>query len=257
MAIKISRTSFSICLLLLLAALFLFGCASTKLPRYMSSDYASGIRNIVIVTKLDHEGLSLLDLAEIKKEEHSKQYGGVTRGALGAALEWIIVEGIASYKINALIGGSIEPVRESVADFDARTTFDDITYRTFSEQIRTHRDIHSIVMLKTNDLSQEELIKNQPHERKDNGSDVVLEIDYSHGIGAFAEERPLPAIVARISVRSIPEQATIMSDTLLTYSCDDHYYTLADYAANNGEIYKQCFRKIVEKLSQRLANIYF
>ena len=153
-------------------------------------------------TKLDQEGLSLLDLSEIKKAEHSKQYGGVTHGALGAALEWIIVEGIASYKINSLIGGSIEPVRESVADFDARATFDDITYRTFSEQIRTHRDIHSIVMLKTNDLRQEELIKNLPQEPRGSSSDVVLEIDYSYGIGAFSEERPLPAIVAQFPLRA-------------------------------------------------------
>jgi hypothetical protein len=254
---KIPSTSFCTCLLLLLAASLLFGCASTKVPRYMSSDYVSGIKNIVVVTKLDHAGLSLLDLSEIKKKEHSKQYGGVTRGALGASLEWIIVEGIASYKINSLIGGSIEPVRESIADFDARTTFDDITYKTFSEQIRTHREIHSIVMLKANDLYQEDRVKNQPHERKNNGSDVVLEIDYSYGIGAFSEERPLPVIVARISVRCVPEHEIIMSDTVVTYSCDDHYYTLADYAANNGEIYKQCFREIAEKLSQRLANIYF
>jgi hypothetical protein len=227
----------------------LSGCATV--PRYMSNDYINKIKNIAVVTNLQDDSLSVLDVTGIRKQENSKQYGGVMYGAIGGALEALIIEGISSYKINSLIGGSITPIQESIAGFDVKATFDDIVNKHFFEHIRANRDIQSLVMLKTvNSLE-------FPNEQHNSNPDTLLKIEYRYGIGAFTEKKPVPAIVADISAISLPENKKIMSDTIIMYSCDTNNYTLADYAENNGTIYKQCFSEIVEKLIHRIAIVYF
>lgn len=88
-------------------------------------------------------------------------------------------------------------------------------------------------------------------------ADVLLKIEYQYGIGAYSEKKPLPAIIANISVESIPENRTLMKNTWITHSCEKHNYTLDDYAKDNGKIYKQCFEEMVEQFGQNLVNIFF
>jgi hypothetical protein len=233
----------------------LSACATD--PKRMSVDDINKIRNVAVVTKLEDNTLNVLDISGIRTREYSKQYGGVMFGALGGALEALIIEGISSYKIHSAIGGSINPIQESVADFDAETAFNDVIYTQLPEHIKAGRDIKNILMLKADNFIETEDGIRITSEEKDNCPDTLLKIEYRYGIGAVTEKKPVPAIVANISVISIPENKRMMRDTMIVYSCDDNDYTLADYAENNGKVYRQCFGEIVEKLCQQLATSYF
>ncbi|HTZ18849.1 MAG TPA: hypothetical protein VMB78_10470 [Dissulfurispiraceae bacterium] len=239
--------------LLSLAIILLAGCATT--PKYLSSDDASKIKNIAIETTLEDNGLCVLDIAGIRKQEYSRQYGGVMFGAIEA----LIIEGVSSHKINSMIGGSIEPIKESVADFNMKSTFDSTFYKKFSELIKENTDIQNIIMLKENDSSGTATAPDiaTPSTQTNNQPDALLKIDYKYGIGAFVEKKPLPAVIARVSVLRLPESTKLMSDIVIMYSCDDNNYTLDDYAQNKGKIYRQCFNEIADKLGERIVGFYF
>ena len=124
------------------------GCATV--PTRMSSDCISKIRNIAVFTTLEDDNLSVLDISGIRKKAYSKTYGGMMFGAIGGALEALIIEGVASYKIHSLIGGSASPVRESINGFDAKSRFDDMVYKVFSEDIKINRNIQHMSVVKFN-----------------------------------------------------------------------------------------------------------
>ena len=249
--------SFALSVLFSMVLFLLPGCATT--PKYLSSDDISKIKNISIETNLEDNGLCVLDIAGVRKQAYSKQYGGVMFGAIGGAIEALIIEGVASHKINSMIGGSIGPVKESVSDFDAKVTFDAIFLKKFSEQIKENTDIQNITMLKVNSSSETAGAANIviPGNQTNSQPDALLKIDYKYGIGAFVEKRPLPAVIAKVSVLKLPESAKLMSDIVIMYSCNENNYTLDDYAKDKGKLYRQCFNEIADKLGQRIVGFYF
>lgn len=256
MTIRKPRLSAS-CLFALVALPLISGCASTKVSKCVSLDQTNSMRNIAVVATCQNAALKVLDITDIRKKEYSKQYGGVMYGAIGGVLEVLIHEGVASYKICSLVGGSVGDVRKSVADFDARSAFDEILYARFSERIKAKTHIQNVVMLKSADLVQDGSGSNSSDEQKGNKPDTLLIVDYTYGIGAWVKEKPVPAIVANVSVRSVPKNETLMSDTVVSYSCDGNNYTLANYAENGGEKYRACFRQVVDDLARRIADEAF
>jgi hypothetical protein len=223
----------------------------------MSSDYISTIKNVAVITNLEDDSLCVLDISEIRKQAYSKQYGGVMFGAIGGALEALIIEGVASYRIRSLVGGSIEPVRESISDFDAKSIFEAIVHKKLSEQLKESRGIQSVIMLKKEGVVETGDGISISNAQKGNYPDTLLTIEYRYGLGAFVENEPLPAIMASVSVISIPENRKLMTDTIMTYGCSGNAYNLVDYARDKGEIYRRCFEEVVEEFGERLAGRYF
>lgn len=249
------RLLLALCIALSLLLPLLSGCSTT--PKRMSFDDINRMRNVAVVAKLDDRDLKVLDITGIKKKEQSRQYGGVMFGALGGAIEALIIEGIANNKIHSMIGGSIDPVRESVADFDAGAAFFEVAQSKLPDKIKSGRTIQNVTVLKEGKIPESAGSIVISGDDKNIHPDTLLTIEYRYGLGALVESRPVPAIVANISVVNIPENREMMRDSMVSYSCSENNYTLADYAGDKGKIFRQCFSELVESFCQGLASSYF
>lgn len=232
--------------LLLYAFFLLEGCA---VPKRMSSEDISRIKSLAVATSLENDDFNIIDLSRIRKKEYSKTYGGMMHGAIGGALEALIIEGMAKYKINSSVDGDIAPIKQSIPGFDAKNTFEEIFFKGFSENVRINKNIQKVDIIKLD----ESAFNNGPS----SAYDTLLKIEFKYGIGAYQKDKPLTAMDAKVSVISLQENKRMMTDFVTSYGCSENNYTLEDYAKDNGKIYKQCFNEMADYFSKKLANQYF
>jgi hypothetical protein len=230
-----------------LALLVLCGCASV--PKSLSNEDRKRIKVVAVTTVLEVDDLSMLDLANIRKSGYSRNYGGTMYGAIGGALEALIIEGISSYKIRSSIGGSISPIRESIHGYDAKSVFDALVFKGMLDTLKESNKVQCVQVIGPITSGESSI-----------AADALLKIEYKYGIGAPYERNPLPAITAIVSIESLPGNQTLMQDdwnAWMASSCVEYDYTLDDYAKNNGELFKRCFEQIVEKFGRDVAKTYF
>lgn len=234
------------CLVSVMALFILYGCASV--PKSLSSEDRDRIKTVAVTAVLEDDELSILDITEIKKREYSKTYGGMMFGAIGGALEALIIEGISRYKIGSHVGGNIAPIRENIQGYNIKTVFNDLVLKGMSETLKESNKVQRVQAMAFQENS---------FESKSVDADALLKIEYKYGIGARDKQKQLPAITATVSIESIPDNRTLMKDTWIAYSCEEHNYTIDDYAKNGGEIYRRCFEEMVEQFGRNIAATCF
>lgn len=242
---KIGRSVTAPALVLIILALS--GCAAA--PKHMSADDVARIECIGVSTYLESSSPKNIDLTGIRQQEYKKTYGGMMYGAVGGALEAIAIEIIARKKISSQIGGSLSAVRDSLSEFNAAEVFDDVFYRAFSEEMKANGKAETVILLRENqDKQSPEGVPN---------ADTLVRISYQYGIGAFGKGHPIPALAAQISVVAAGDNKTLMQDTLTVHACEEKDYSLADYAKEDGRLYKECFQEMAEQFGRRLVGRYF
>jgi hypothetical protein len=245
-----NRMKIGICgsrLACVMALLVLFGCASV--PKSLSSEDRNRIKVVAVRTVLEDDGLSMLDIASVRKNEYSKSYGGMMYGAIGGALEALIIEGTSWYKIRSSIGGSISPIRESIHGYDAKSVFDALVFKGISNALNESNKVQRVQAIGPITSAESSI-----------AADALLKIEYKYGIGVPYERKPLPAITATVSIESLPDNQTLTKEDWKAWidsSCVEYDYTLDDYAKNGGELYRRCFEQIVEQFGRNVANTYF
>lgn len=243
--------TYKTCLLLTIVFLLLHGCAST--PKFLSSKDQNEIKSITLITVQKDDQMSVLDITQIRQQAYSRSYGGAMYGAVGGALEALIKEGISSYKINSLIGGSIDPIKESISGYNTKAAFDDLVFRGITQNMKELNKNHNVRILDVRILDR----SLSGEQRRSNDADVLMKIEYKYGIGAYVENKPLPAMIAKISVESLPDNRTLMKNTWTACGCEQRNYTIGDYAKDDGRIYKQCFEEMVEQFGRNLVNVFY
>jgi hypothetical protein len=241
MQVRLSR----ICLLTLIALFALSGCAST--PKSLSEQDIGIIRTLVLTTVLEDNQMSTIDIAGIRKHEYSKTYGGMMYGALGGALEAIIIEGISRYKIHSMVGGSIDPIKEGISGYDAEAAFAEFVFKGMTENLKELNKLQSVRMLD----------RASTKDKSGHDGDALLKIEYRYGIGALEEKRPLPAVIANISVLSLPDNRLLMKNLWTAFACERRDYTIDDYARDGGRLYRQCFEEMAERFGRDLVSTFF
>jgi hypothetical protein len=235
-------------LLPVLVFLLIHGCASA--PKFLSNEDRSKTRSIVLAIESEDDQMNVIDVTQIRKQEYSRTYGGIMHGAIGGAMETLIIEGISTHKIGSLIGGSIGPVRESISGYDTKTVFDRLVLKGITENMVDLNRLHN---LPVHDVR----ASNRIGEPRSTDADVLLKIKYRYGIGAYNKQKPFPAMIAQISVESLSENKMLMKNIWMASGCENRSYTLDDYAKNGGEIYKRCFEEMVEQFGRNLVNVFF
>lgn len=240
------NSSCKIRLLLVLALFLMYGCAS---PKFLSSEDRGKIKSVVVAIESEDERMNIIDVAEIRKKEYSKTYGGMMYGAIGGAIEALVKEGISRYKINSVIDGNIDPIGQGISGYDTKAVFNQLTLKGMSETMLESGKTNNLPVISARILS----------ETGDAGStdaDALLRIEYRYGIGAYSKGKLFPAMTASISVESLPEKRTLMKDIWIASACENRDYTIEDYAKDGGEKYKRCFEEMVERFGRSLAGLF-
>ena len=158
-------------------------------------------------------------------------------------LEALIVEGISRFKINSHVGVSIAPLRDSISGYDVKAVFDRLVLKGMSESMKEADKAREVRPL---DMATWD-------KREGADADVLLKIEYRFGIGALEKQKPLPAIMALVSVESLSDNRILMKDTWVAHSCEEQGYTIDDYAKDGCAIYKRCFEQMIEQFGRDLA----
>jgi hypothetical protein len=220
------------------------GCATTEDPFYLDIEQAKNIRNIGLVINLAEKGNKVFDPNDhIRKTTVSKNYGGITRGALGVAIERTILEFYAAHKIEAAIGGNIEELDQALHDYPIEKEFESNFMQGFSEGLSQSNRFNCALL-----RSQDDFVTFNP--------DVVVLFDYTYGLGVREKWNPKIMIYADVNVIDNKDKRLLVYRNLSS----GYFYTgyrYAEYLEENGQKFKEEFEEAARGLGTYTATIFY
>jgi hypothetical protein len=222
---------------LLIISLITIGCAGT--PKVLKQEDVQNIKRLAVVTSLKDNNLQILDRTGAKE----RTYGGYQFGALGAALESLILSGIASSKVKSSLGGDPELLKKELVNFPAKILFDEYFVKTFTMnfEIVNPQDIDKLGIKEypEKETSDEKTVKDYTIIKEKFGTDTILEINFIYGLAAYESENASVVISADVSVIDVKDNKLLMKKNILSDEYFKMGHTIDEFRANNAELFKK------------------
>jgi len=247
----------------LISSTIFYGCAGTGKLTTLKPEDIKNIKKMAIVTSLLDKEPIILDHTGIKQEYPnifmSSGYGGLAGYLVGAIAEITVKEIRTSARINSVLGGDPDTLRQAVGNFPIKLVFDETVDKIFSKscEFTSPQDFKGLG------------IDDFPIKKSENGKttrdystlynklniNTVLEINFVYGLAICRYEiKPTATIVADVSLINIEENKLCMKKVIFSDFYYKKGYTLDEFKANEAALFKREISEVMSYIVQLLAS---
>jgi len=238
-------------LAILIFSMIIGGCAGT--PKVLKQEDIRGIKKIAVVTSLSNNELIIMDHSQIMEQAPNPS------GLIPALIASTIALAAAEANLRSVLDGNPDSLRQVLTDFPVKKVFDENFIKTFfvNREIISPAQVDSLGIdeYPTCKTVKGKTIKDYTPLCEKLNVDTVLQLNFAYGLAVCAKmKRPTAVVSTVMLVIDVENNKLLMRKEV---SSDDYYekgYTLDEFKANGGELYREEIVKAIQGLSYLVSS---
>jgi len=224
-------------ILILTCCVLISGCATVKTG--ISPEMLKSIDKIVIDSVVENENLIVLD----HTGTWDKTYTGGQFGAIGGALEGIILGIQAKIKIKKSLGGTSEELEMMVGAYP----IDDLVDDELNGRVQVDFEVVNIDVI--GGFNKERKIKDAISLCNENGADIYIKLNYVYGIAAYNDSPSSATIDADLAIYDVHSKKALLKKKISSDELFKAERYVDEFLENDAEYFKSDIEKAVRALA--------
>lgn len=231
----------------LLVLSLMAGCATT--PKSLGPEITGKIKKVGIVTVLKDKELRVFDHTEV----YRKTYGGMMFGAIGGALEGIVLAIEASMKVKSSLGGDPNLLRNQLREYSVSEVLFGNLSRRLSEKYEIVSADQSANELREAKKGENLKIEDYLEACRKCQADTMLKVEYYYGLAAYASVKSSAAIIAHFYIYDVNTKELLLKKEIVSDKYFKKSRVIPEFAANDSELYKKDLSEAMDAMSEVVA----